>query len=220
MNDTSASPAPLHVTIISDVVCPWCYIGLQRLEAALALYREQHPQEPEPLLRWEPFQLNPDFDLAGMDRGAYEQRKFGAQRDAIRARMAAAAQDAGVAIDFDRIARQPNTLGLHALIDAAHDVGAQTEMARRLFEGFFVEGVDMTDAQAVASWVQAVGLSEARVAACLTPNSPEQQQAAARDAEWRAQGVIGVPLFVFNQRWAVSGAQPPEALLQAMNTPV
>ncbi len=212
--------APLHITIVSDIVCPWCYIGLQRLDAALAMYRAQHPDAPEPLLRWEPFQLNPDFDRAGMERGAYEQRKFGAQRDAIRARMLEAAASAGVTIDFERIVRQPNTLGLHALVEAAHEIGAQTAMARRLFEGFFAAGVDMCDSQAVAAWVKDLGLVASQIEACLTSGSAQQLAAAARDAEWRAQGVSGVPLFVFNQRWAVSGAQAPEALLQAMNTPI
>jgi predicted DsbA family dithiol-disulfide isomerase len=191
-------------------------MGLQHLEAALRLREQAQPGAPPAQWRWEPFQLNPDMPLSGMDRVAYEQRKFGAQRAQVRARMAQASALAGVRIDWDVIVRQPNTLALHALIEAAHDHGAPTAMARRLFEGFFVQGVDMGDEQAVADWVAPIGLAPAAVQAAWRPGGPEQAQVAQRDAAWRAQGVGGVPLFIFNQRELVSGAQPPEVLWQAM----
>lgn len=208
--------AALQLTIVSDVVCPWCYIGLQHLEAALRLREQAQPDAPPPQWRWEPFQLNPDMPLSGMDRVAYEQRKFGAQRAQVRARMAQAAASAGVRIDWDAIVCQPNTLALHALIEVANGHGVQTALARRLFEGFFVQGVDMSDGAAVAAWVAPVGLPPEALQAAWRPGGPQQTRVAQADATWRARGLGGVPLFIFNQRELVSGAQPPVVLWQAM----
>jgi predicted DsbA family dithiol-disulfide isomerase len=208
--------APLSITVVSDVVCPWCFIGLRHLTQALALFAEQNPTACAPVVDWQPFQLNPDMPLAGMDRDEYVRRKFGDQHDAIMARMAEAGQRAGIDFAFERITRQPNTLGLHALIACAQSAEQQGAIVQALFDGYFLQAVDMTDLAQVSALMVPVGLDAAVVADCLELGGERQQAAAAQDAQWRAMQVQGVPLFVFNQRWAVSGAQPPEVLAQAM----
>ena len=206
----------IRITVVSDVVCPWCYIGLQRLDEALALWSQRYAQAPAPEVRWEPFQLNPDMPLSGMPRAAYEQRKFGAQRAQVMARIDAAAREVGLAIDWPAIVRQPNTLALHAVIELAHTHGVQTATVRRLFEGFFVTGVDMGEPDEVIAGLQGLGLDPVALAACWELASALRLRVGEREDHWRGQGVSGVPLFVFNERWAVSGAQAPEQLLAAM----
>lgn len=209
----SMADKELHITVVSDVVCPWCFIGLRRLQAALS----QWPGPAPVHVAWQAYQLNPDMPAAGLDRGAYEQRKFGARRAAVRDRIAQAGAEVGIAFDFDRIARQPNTLALHAIIASARDARQQWLRAQALFEGFFLSGVDMTQAQAVAQWLAPVGASPTEVSACFDASGDAQALALAQDRHWRDQGVDGVPMFVFNRHWAVTGAQPEAVLLRAMS---
>ena len=207
---------PLEITVVSDVVCPWCFIGKRHLAQALELFAQNHPQQAAPVVNWSPFQLNPDMPLEGMDRDTYVRRKFGDQHEAIMARMAEAGQRAGIDFQFNAVTRQPNTLGLHALIASAQDAQQQDAIVQSLFDGYFLNGTDMTDVAQVSALMAPLGLSEQTVAECMALGGERQQEAAAQDAQWRAMQVQGVPLFVFNRRWAVSGAQPPDVLAQAM----
>lgn len=207
----------LRVDVISDVVCPWCYIGKRQLEAALARWCAEHPQAPAPVVRWHPFQLNPGFPPEGMARSDYLQRKFGSpDASAIYARVTAAARAVGLNPDFDRIARQPNTLRAHALIAAAGAVGeaAQERMVETLFEAYFLEGADLTARAVLAALGTRAGLSEARVAAALDDDAAAADAEQA-DAQARSLGVSGVPLFVIDGRLGVSGAQGADALCAA-----
>lgn len=216
MTESVPHPAPLSIIVVSDVVCPWCFIGKRHLAKALAMFAQQHSTLPAPVVEWQPFQLNPDMPLSGMDREAYVRRKFGDQHDAIMARMADAGRRAGIDFAFERITRQPNTLGLHALIASAQSAEQQEAIVQALFDGYFLKAFDMTDLAQVTSLMAPVGLDAATVAACLEPGGARQQAASDQDAQWRAMQVQGVPLFVFNRRWAVSGAQPAEVLVEAM----
>jgi len=132
------------------------------------------------------------------------------------ARMALAGKNAGIDFNFDAIQRQPNTLGLHAVIAAADTQGQQTAVVERLFQANFLEGVDLTDAPAIISLLTPLGLRPEVIADCLDPQGAAQANVASIDAHWRSLQVQGVPLFVFDRQWAVSGAQPPEALIDAM----
>ena len=212
MNDS----APLHITVVSDVVCPWCYIGKRHLEAALDLFHAAHPDQATPEIEWSAFQLNPTMPIEGMDRETYVATKFGGNRDAVMERMTAAGLNAGIAFQFDGIQKQPNTLALHALIAAADTQGQQTAIVERLFQANFLEGIDLTDGPAIISLMIPLGLSPEVIADCLDTQGTPQANAAATDAHWRSLQVQGVPLFVFDRQWAVSGAQPPDALAQAM----
>ena len=211
----------MNIDIISDVVCPWCYIGKRQIEAALTLYAQQHPGADQPRVTWRPFQLNPQLPAGGMSRQDYVVQKFGAARGKdVYARVAAVGAEYGIAFDFDRIARQPNTVAVHSLIALAGAPGAQTEgLQGRVKEAFlrayFLDGVDLTKTENLSTIATAAGLDRAKVEQCLA--DPQSRQAVEQeDQRARAIGVQGVPFFIFNGKLAVSGAQGPDALLDAM----
>ena len=208
--------ATLHITVVSDVVCPWCFIGQRHLRVALSEWARLYPQRTAPEIEWSAFQLNPDMPLNGVDREAYVRQKFGTRYDEIMARMADAGTRAGIAFDWTRVVRQPNTLPLHGLILGAEGLRQQSAIAERLFEAFFLDGVDVTDQNAVAAAVAPLGVGAQQVAACWDRDGDHQRRAAEVDQQWRRNGIQGVPLFVFNRKWAVSGAQPPDQLVKAM----
>ncbi|MFP5405713.1 MAG: DsbA family oxidoreductase [Gammaproteobacteria bacterium] len=204
----------LRVDVVSDVVCPWCYVGKRQLEAALHRWVAAHPGLPEPLVRWHPFQLNPDLPEAGIDRADYLRTKFGAaDPSAIYQRVSAAAREVGLEPDFDHIARQPNTLRGHALIGAAQG-DLQQAVVEALFRAYFVEGADLTSRETLAGVAREAGLREDAIRHAL--DSREAADAAAHaDSEARRMGVSGVPFFVIDGRVGVSGAQGADALLGA-----
>src|SRR5450432_2931265 len=136
------SPAlPLTIDIISDVVCPWCYIGKRRIEAALELYAQQNPGAEKPIVTWRPFQLNPDMPAAGMSRQEYVVQKFGAARAKdIYKRVAGVGAEVGIPFAFDKIARQPNTLAAHSLIGLAGAADLQDQVKEALMHAYFIDG--------------------------------------------------------------------------------
>src|SRR5882672_11827228 len=133
--------APLFVDVVSDVVCPWCYIGKRKLEIALAGLPADEPGLA-PTVRWHPFELNPDLPVEGIPRAAYLEKKFGGKARAaeIYARVRAVGAEVGIALDFDRIVRQPNTRDAHRLIAWAQQRGDAGALVERLFRAYFIEG--------------------------------------------------------------------------------
>jgi len=207
---------PLAIDIISDVVCPWCFIGKRRLESALELYRGRNPGSAEPKVTWHPFQLNPDMPAAGIDRDAYAKGKFGADRAGqIYGRITSIGREVGIPFDFTRVTRQPNTLAAHSLIALAIDAGKQDAVVEALFRAFFLEGKDLTSADTLAEVAAGAGLDADDVKAFLASENA-RAHIRAEDKEARKIGVEGVPFFIFNKRIAVSGAQEPAVLLEAM----
>jgi len=209
----------LNIDIISDVVCPWCYIGKRQIEAALALYAQQHPGADRPRVSWRPFQLNPDLPAEGMSRQDYVVQKFGAARSKdIYERVAGVGAQYGIAFAFDRIARQPNTVAAHSLISLAGTEaadGLQDRVKEGLLRAYFIDGIDLTQPANLVEIAVAAGLDRAKAEQCLA--DPQSRQAVAQeDQRARAIGVQGVPFFIFNGKLAVSGAQGPDALLDAM----
>jgi predicted DsbA family dithiol-disulfide isomerase len=204
----------MTIDIVSDVVCPWCWIGKRRLESAL----EQRGRSL-PHIRWHPFQLNPDIPAGGVDRGSYLTTKFGGPERArqIYERVEAAGREAGIAFDFARIARQPNTVEAHRLIEwgQAADPGRASVLVERLFSAYFTEGVDLGDVEALAGLAGDAGYDVPAARAHLASDA-ERASVAEADARMKGLGVTGVPFFIFNQRLAVSGAQPPDILADAM----
>ncbi len=204
----------LAIDIISDVVCPWCFVGKRRVEAALRLYRERGGAEPK--LTWHPFQLNPDMPPEGVDRDEYVRRKFGAERAGqVYGRITAVGREVGIAFDFAKVTRQPNTLAAHSLIALAIDAGKQDAVVEAFFRAFFLEGRDLTSAETLAGIAVGAGLDEGDVKAFLG-SADARAHIEAEDKQAREIGVEGVPFFIFNRRLAVSGAQAPEVLLEAM----
>ena len=210
----------LSIDVVSDVVCPWCYIGKRKLEAALAL--PGAASLPNVLIRWHPFQLNPDMPLQGVSRQQYLEHKFGGPERAaeIYARVRAAGLAVGLALNIDGITLQPNTLAAHALIAFAQlgDFDA-SDIKERLLKAYFVENRFIGSADVLAEIAEEAGLNGAAAQAFVS--DPEQLAAVAQaDAHVRSLGISGVPYFIFNQKVAVSGAQDPATLLAAMQQAV
>jgi predicted DsbA family dithiol-disulfide isomerase len=212
----------LTIDIVSDVVCPWCYIGKRKLEAALA--SPEAAGLPPIQIRWHPFQLNPDMPEAGVPRKQYLEDKFGGPERAaeIYARVGAAGKAVGLNLNFDGIKQQANTLLAHALIayaqqspqnDAANTLG--NEVKERIMKAYFVDGLFVGSVDVLVDIAVAAGLPEAAVREFLS-DPTERDTISQADAQARQMGVSGVPFFIFNQKVAVSGAQEPAALLAAM----
>lgn len=196
----------VKLDIISDPICPWCYIGKTQLDRAL----EAHPDHPFQI-EWHPFQLNPDMPREGMDRRTYLETKFGGREQAVSvyARIAEAATAAGLDIDLGAIERTPNTLDAHRMIHWAGVEGRQTAMVSALFRAYFKEGRDIGDPEVLADIADGVGLDAALIHRLLASDA-DLDDIRARDTWAREHGVTGVPTFVVAQRHAVPGAQPPE----------
>ena len=214
------SPAVLQIDVVSDVVCPWCYVGKRQLEQAIELWQRDNPALPPPSLRWRPFQLNPDMPASGLPRATYLQRKFGSPDGGGRyERVLAAAREVGLDLRLDAIETQPNTLKPHGLIELALDEGKQTPLVDALFRAYFIEGRDLSDDATLRGIASDAGLADGLIDAVLQEDAVTRIVAAA-DAELREYGVTGVPLFIIGgetgERLAVSGAQGAKALLQAM----
>jgi predicted DsbA family dithiol-disulfide isomerase len=206
----------LSIDIISDVVCPWCYIGKRRIEAALALYRERFPDNPEPLVRWWPFQLNPDMPAEGVDRGEYLAKKFGSnQVGSIYSRVSAVGSEVGIPFAFDKMVRQPNTLAAHSLIALAVEHGVQHDLAETLFNAYFIEGQNFTDEATLLRLAAEAGIPGDAASECLA-SEVAREQVMGHEDQARKLGVNGVPFFLFNGAVGVSGAQEAETLLEAM----
>jgi predicted DsbA family dithiol-disulfide isomerase len=207
---------PLTIEVVSDVVCPWCFIGKRRLEAALELYAQAKPGAPAPKVSFHPFQLNPDLPPEGMPRADYVARKWGGRSSAeVYARVAGVGATLGIAFEFDRIVRQPNTRAAHALIALAAEQGVQPAVKEAMMRAYFIDGRDLTDIDTLVEVAERAGLDPRRARAHLS--DPDALRAIdGADREARRIGVEGVPFFIFNRRYAVSGAQEAQALLDAM----
>jgi predicted DsbA family dithiol-disulfide isomerase len=215
MNATVAED-PLTIDVISDVVCPWCYIGRRRLGTALEQFAAQAPRV-RPLVSWHPFQLNPDLPREGIERQLYLEKKFGSSRSAaqIYERVLAAGKSVGIEFAFEKIARQPNTLDAHRLISWAQGRGSAEEVVERLFRAYFLEGRFIGDRDVLAAVAGEAGLSAEAAHAHLA----SEEGAAAigeMDSRVRELGVNGVPFFIFGGKLAVSGAHEPDVLMGAM----
>ncbi|MBS7807301.1 DsbA family oxidoreductase [Variovorax sp. PCZ-1] len=214
------STSPIQLEIVSDIVCPWCYIGKRRMEAALALFAASHPDQPKPQVSWLPFQLNPDMPQAGMSRADYLQRKFGtSDGGGVYERVRGEGKKEGLDFNFSAIQRQPNTLRAHALLAAAlqadETAALQAQLKEAFMKAYFCEGADLTQDATLLKIATEAGMPAEAANAVLT-NTAAHEEAAAQDAELRRIGISGVPFFILNRKFGVSGAQPPEALLAAI----
>lgn len=210
----------LTIDVVSDVVCPWCFIGKHHLDRALHLWHAEQPQS-HVAVRWHPFFLNPDTPEAGEPYRPFLEKKFGGPEKLaeIWQRVSAAGQTAGIDFAFEKIEVRANTLNAHRLIHHAQTVGADGTAVNRLIEGLFaaqfIEGRNLGDRAVLAAVAGECGMDRAAVQSYLdTTEDADEVRAAA--TEMQRMGISGVPFFIFNKRLAASGAQPPEALLKAM----
>jgi predicted DsbA family dithiol-disulfide isomerase len=199
----------MRVDIVSDVICPWCYIGKRRLEKALAL-------RPDLSLdtHWRPFQLNPEMPAEGVERRVYLAAKFGAaaHADRIYASVSEAGASVDIAFAFDRIRRTPNTRDAHRLIRYAAGQGRADVVVEALFRGYFTAGRDIGDHRVLAEIAGEAGLDAADTAEWLA-SPADLAQVLAEDRGARRLGINAVPCFIFEGQYAVSGAQEPEFFL-------
>ena len=203
----------VRLDILSDPICPWCYIGRTLLGQALA-ERPDHPFE----IHWQPFRLNPEMPPEGIDRRAYLEAKFGGPEAAaeayapVRARAAAA----GLEIDFDAIPRTPDTTDAHRVLHWAEVEGCQDAMAMALFRAYFHEGRDISDREVLADLADSHGIDAALIARLLASDA-DIDEVEKRDAQFREMGVTGVPTFIVAGEHAVPGCQPPEMWLKVID---
>jgi predicted DsbA family dithiol-disulfide isomerase len=206
MAETSSTT--VQIDVYFDLICPWCWIGKTHLDTALRLLAERQP-DVQVQLRWHSVQLIPQTPPQGWPYQAFYEHRLGGP-DAVRVRRAqvqAAASRAGLTIHHERIAVFPNTWRAHQLLahTARQHPDQHEALLNTLFEAFFVQGIDIGDSQVLAGLAQAHGVDSKEVEALDAPPA------------WPLpDGASGVPMFVFNQRQALSGAQPPEVLLQVL----
>ena len=204
----------LNIDVISDVVCPWCFVGKRRLEGALALWAAEYP-DVVPQVRWHTFQLNPEMSPQGIDRETYVRTKFGDRAESVYDRVTSVGHEVGIEFEFDRIIRQPNTIVPHSLIAACEPGPEQERMVEALFQSYFLDGRDLTNSDELQAIANAAGL-DPELTHQVIHDPMVHAQTAACDQEARDMGVSGVPFFIFNGRVGVAGAHESESLLQAM----
>jgi predicted DsbA family dithiol-disulfide isomerase len=196
----------IRLDILSDPICPWCYVGKANLDRALSA-RPDHPFAIE----WHPYQLNPDMPPEGMDRREYLETKFGGKNGAVQAYapVVEAASAAGLNINFEGIETTPNTLDAHRLIHWAGLEGRQTAAVSALFKAYFVEARDIGNRDVLGDIAEGIGLDRAMTDRLLTSDA-DADEIRARDAHARERGVTGVPTFLIANQHVVPGAQPPD----------
>lgn len=202
----------LTVDVISDVVCPWCYIGQKRLDRAAALV-----PEIDLTIRWRPYQLDPTIPQGGVDRREYMMAKFGSAEKLkdIHGRVKGVGADEGIDFRFEDIAVSPNTLDAHRVIRWAQGAGVQHEVVKELFSTFFEKGADIGDAAVLAEAAGRAGM-DATLVATLLPTPADRDEVRGEIETASRMGVTGVPCFLIESRYAVMGAQDAETLADAL----
>lgn len=207
--------SPLSIDVFADPVCPWCWVGKRRLEAALAAR-----PDIEATIRWRPYQLDPSIPPEGLDRADYLESKFG-DLDRIRAtheQLTAIGRDEGIAFLFADIERAPNTLDAHRAIRWAAEEGpvAQGALIEQLFEAYFTEADDISDPDVIARAAEEAGLDSETLRDRLDSDD-DAEDVREEIAEARSIGVEGVPCFIIAGKLVVMGAHPPEVLAEAFD---
>jgi predicted DsbA family dithiol-disulfide isomerase len=204
----------MQIDVISDTVCPWCFIGKRRLQRAM---------ETRPSLdfdvKWRPYQLDATVPREGMDRQVYMRMKFGADPMKIvemHKLIAAEGEKEGIAFDFAAITRRPNTLDSHRLIRWAETAGVQDEVVERLFIAYFENGEDIGDVRVLADIADICGMDGVEIAQMLESDT-DLNLVSREDQIAREMGVTGVPAMIFGNKLAVSGAREPEVLVSVID---
>ena len=203
----------MHMEIYSDIVCPWCFIGKRRLEQAI----ETAGYANRAHVTWRPFQLNPTMPKSGMDRRAYLDAKFGGAEAwrAMEERLAKAGEADGIVFAFDRIERTPNTFEAHRLMWRAQQHRKQDDLAEALFHAYFSEGRDIGDGQTLVDIAAEIGLHRDEARQFLASDQGVEE-VRTEEAAGHRLGIQGVPYFVLNGSVSISGAQPPDIFVSAL----
>jgi predicted DsbA family dithiol-disulfide isomerase len=202
----------IKIDIVSDVVCPWCYIGKRRLEKAIAEVANQVDVE----LEYHPFELNPDMPVEGRNQKEYLAKKFGGEakvQQIINHVTEVAAQE-GLAFDFDKQNISPNTRNSHRLLWFAKKYGKQIEMKEALMKAYFIEGIDLTKTENLIAIANKVGLNVEEVKKFID-SSEGLVEVTTEEMQNAQRGISGVPFYIINNQYGVSGAQPSEVFAKA-----
>lgn len=209
----------LSVDVISDVICPWCYIGKRRLEQAIAAIGGEHEigGEHDVEVQWHPFQLNPTMPKKGISRKEYRTNKFGSWERSLEldANVVAVGESEGICFAFDQIQRTPNTDDAHQLIWLAGQKGCQDAVVEALFRAYFCDAFDIGNRQTLIDVVVEAGLGRSVAEGMLDGDDGMAAMADAREMSRRA-GVNGVPFFIIGQKTALSGAQSTDVFAEAL----
>ncbi len=204
----------MQLDVVSDTVCPWCYIGKKRLDEALALRGSDGIT-----LRWRPFQLDATIPDGGVDRKAYMERKFGTDPDrakAIGRTIRDYGEALGIAFNFDRIEKSPNTLDSHRLVRWAGTAGCQNEMVDILFRRYFTDAEDIGSQDVLLDAAAEAGM-DTDIVADLLVRGADRELIRREDAMARQMGIQGVPSFVINSKWVMVGAQETPTLVKMLD---
>jgi predicted DsbA family dithiol-disulfide isomerase len=203
----------MKIDIVSDTVCPWCFIGKRKLEKALA---ERPDLDVE--ITWRPFQLHPDMPIEGADRKEFIAKKFGSHERAKdlynNVKMAGDAVD--IPFEFEKIKRSPNTLDSHRLLRWSESAGCQDAMAEILFRRFFIDGEDLGDRSVLVAAAEEAGMDD-KLVANLLEEGADLDTVTKEDQMAREMGISGVPFFIIDNKYALSGAQDPASFLAAFD---
>ena len=203
----------MKIDVVSDTVCPWCFVGKRRLEEALSALNA-----PVAEVRWRPFQLDPEIPLQGCDYLESLVRKYGQVAvKRMQADLQQVGESVGIEFRFDKIQRRPNTVNSHRLLEWAYAEGVQDEVAEGLFQVFFCEGANIGDIETLAAVAEEAGMDGSQVSSRL--KTDDDKRAVDEQCEQAIrQGVNGVPFFTFDGRYSFSGAQSAEVFRRALDS--
>ena len=203
----------MKIDIVSDTVCPWCFVGKRRLEQALSV-----STAPAADVHWRPFQLDPSIPPQGCDYLESLVDKYGQVAvKQMQADLQQVGESLGISVRFDKIERRPNTVDSHRLLEWAYAEGVQDALAERLFQAFFCEGADIGNIETLAAIAEDAGMDGGRIRSRLETNEgkPEVDK---RCEQAMRQGVAGVPFFTFDGKYSISGAQPAEVFTRVLDS--
>lgn len=203
----------IKIEVVSDVVCPWCYIGKRRLENAMQTLNGEYEFEVE----YRPFELNPEMPAAGAPQDDYLSKKFGSREkyDSITSHVSGIAAQEGLEFNFDRQKVSPNTRKAHSLLQVARSEGKQLELAELLFRAYFSNGVNLSDEQNLVDIAAAAGIEPSKAKQVLSDEN-SLLQVALEEQEMYKLGITGVPFYIINGRFGISGAQSSETFQKAL----
>lgn len=207
------SNKPLQIDIISDVACPWCYIGKKHLEKALENFNS-HPIE----VTWHPFQLDPTIPAEGVDKEEYFLNKFGSKEriEPMFQRVVGVGEQAGITFNFDKMPKAINTIPLHKILHIAREEGTQIELEEKFFKAYFTDGVDFSEGEKLIAFMEDFGWSREKTEGILD-NEEVTYHVTQEIKHFQNLGVSGVPFFIFNNKYAISGAQPSNVFLDTLS---
>lgn len=209
----------IEIEVVSDVVCPWCYIGKRRLEKAMAATADRYDFK----VWFSPFELNPDVPQEGLDHKAYLAAKFGSEEryEEITAYVSGIAREEGLAFDFSKQKKSPNTRLAHRLLWVARTSGQQARLKEAFMSAFFEKGIDLTSTEEISRIAVDAGMDKKVIEEMLTSDKA-LQEVVASEAMHHQRGISGVPFYIINNKYGISGAQKPEyfagAFEQVVNT--